>query len=153
MSLEFLNNYNAQIMEDDMNYLREFLENVRKDPRVNNKMIVLTGPPMCGKTRLIEEIHQYMQEVYLQLPEYYEPILPLILLDGGLESLKKKRYFVFEKFDNLSSIDFSVDAIWGKFGAFRRIYKNNRDVKKIFNYYIDVKSNYSTKYEYNNTIS
>lgn len=90
MSLEFLNNYNAQIMEDDMNYLREFLENVRKDPRVNNKMVVLTGPPMCGKTRLIEEIHQYMQEVYLQLPEYYEPILPLILLDGGLESLKKR---------------------------------------------------------------
>ena len=90
MSLEFLNNYNAQIMEDDMNYLREFLENVRKDPRVNNKMIVLTGPSMCGKTRLMEEIHQYMNEVYLQLPECYEPILPLILLDGGLESLKKR---------------------------------------------------------------
>ena len=129
MSLEFLNNYNAQIMEDDINYLRDFLENVRKVPRVNDKMIILTGPPMCGKTRLIEEIHQYMQEVYLQLPEYYEPILPLILLDGGLESLKERDILYFEKFDNLSSICFSVDAIGKKSGVFIRIYKNNRDVK------------------------
>ena len=100
MSLEFLNNYNAQIMEDDMNNLREFLENIRKDPRVNDKMIVLTGLPMCGKTRLIEEIHQYMQEVYLQQDEEKEEIE---VIKGDCCSLLefqkslKRFYFIYSK--------------------------------------------------------
>ena len=93
MSLEFLNNYNAQIMEDDLNYLRDFLENVRKVPRVNDKMIVLTGPPGCGKTQLMEEIRESIVDVYLELPKCHEPILPLILLDDYFMSSKQRDIF------------------------------------------------------------
>lgn len=56
-----LENWKQYMAKDDYDYLIQFVENVKNNVP-NNKMIVLQGPGCNGKSTLMREIKQYLNE-------------------------------------------------------------------------------------------
>ena len=86
--MDFLNDYNGQIMEEDIDYIKNFLTNIL-DKKGNDKIILLSGNDACGKTRLTNQIIEFIgnDNIYNSLPYYYSEIKPLIALDAWLDML------------------------------------------------------------------
>jgi predicted AAA+ superfamily ATPase len=71
MVAHFLENWKQYLMEEDYNYLIEYIENI-KNNKINDKMIIFTGPSRTGKSYLIKEIKNYIgKENY---GEYINPL-------------------------------------------------------------------------------
>lgn len=88
--MDFLNDYNGQIMEEDIEFIKTFLTNVI-EKKENDTIILLSGNDACGKTRLINQIIHYIgnENVYTSLPNHYDKIKSLIALDAWIDTLKK----------------------------------------------------------------
>lgn len=88
--MEFLNDYNGQIMEEDIDYIKNFLTNINEN-KGNEKIILFSGNDACGKTRLTNQIIEFIgnDNIYNSLPYYYSEIKPLIALDAWLDMLTK----------------------------------------------------------------
>ena len=88
--MDFLNDYNGQIMEEDIEFIKTFLTNVI-EKKENDTIILLYGDNACGKTRLINQIINYIgsENVYTFLPNHYDKIKSLIALDAWIDTLKK----------------------------------------------------------------
>lgn len=88
--MEFLNDYNGQIMEEDIDYIKKFLTNINEN-KGNEKIILLSGNDACGKTRLTNQIIEYIgnENIYNSLPFHYNKIKPLIVLDAWIDMLRK----------------------------------------------------------------
>ena len=88
--MDFLNDYNGQIMEEDIDFIKTFLINVI-EKKENDTIILLSGDNACGKTRLINQIIHYIgnENVYTSLPNHYDKIKSLIALDAWIDTLKK----------------------------------------------------------------
>lgn len=69
------------LVEDDYNYLIEYVENIKKNIS-NDKMIILYGPPRTGKSTLQDDIMKYLGD---ELCEFY-PITGEIIY---FENIKK----------------------------------------------------------------
>ena len=88
--MEFLNDYNGQIMEEDIDYIKNFLTNINEN-KGNEKIILLSGNDACGKTRLTNQIIEFIgnDNIYNSLPYHYSEIKPLIALDAWIDMLRK----------------------------------------------------------------
>ena len=75
--MDFLNDYNGQIMEEDIDFIKTFLINVI-EKKENDTIILLSGDNACGKTRLINQIIHYIgnENVYNNIII----IIPIVIL-------------------------------------------------------------------------
>lgn len=91
--MDFLNDYNGQIMEEDIDYIKNFLTNIL-NKNGNYKIILLSGNDACGKTRLTNQIIEFIgnDNIYNSLPYHYSEIKPLIALDAWLDMLTKNDF-------------------------------------------------------------
>ena len=87
---EFLNDYNEQITEEDIEYIKKFIINIIEG-KGNDCIVMLSGNDGCGKSRLTKQIIEYIgnNNVYIALPNHYSEIKPLIILDAWIDMLNK----------------------------------------------------------------
>ena len=82
MSLHYLHNWKQYLIEDDYDYLIQYIENVKNNIS-NNEMIILSGPARTGKSTLMDDIKKYLGDEYCGYFEtsgqmiYYENIKKL----------------------------------------------------------------------------
>jgi hypothetical protein len=87
MALHHLDNWKQYLTNDDYNYLIQFVENIKNNIS-NDKMIILSGPARTGKSRLKNDIQEYLgDEICGGMPLsgdiiYFENIKKLGLFSG-----------------------------------------------------------------------
>lgn len=59
MTLHYLDHWKQYLVDDDYDYLIQYIENIKNDIS-NNKMIILSGPSRSGKSTLKNDIQKYL---------------------------------------------------------------------------------------------
>jgi hypothetical protein len=91
-----LNKWEQYLMNDDYNYLIQFVENIKNNVP-NDKMIILYGSGRNGKTALMTDIEQYLgHEIYGRMMIsgdiiYQENIKKLVLFYEGIDVINNRK--------------------------------------------------------------